>query len=82
MQAFINYEQKDQAKLLLMAKFAYNNARNMITRQIPFELNFSFYAKVSYEKDVNFWSKFQAANKFTKELQQLAIICRENLQLV
>ena len=28
LQAFVNFEQNDQARLLLMVEFAYNNAKN------------------------------------------------------
>ena len=41
--AFVNYEQNDWAKLLPMAEFAYNNAKNTSTGYTPFELNSGFH---------------------------------------
>ncbi len=53
LQAFINFEQVDWAKLLPMAKFAYNNAKNASTGHIPFELNCNFHPQASYKEDVD-----------------------------
>ncbi len=39
LRAFVNFEQDDWARLLPMAEFAYNNAKNASTSHIPFELN-------------------------------------------
>ena len=36
---FVNFEQNDLAQFFLMAKFAYNNAKNASTGHILFELN-------------------------------------------
>ena len=53
LRAFVNFEQNDWARLLLMAEFAYNNAKNASTGYTPFELNFGYHPQMSYEKDVN-----------------------------
>lgn len=39
LQAFVNYEQNYWSKLLPIARFAYNNAKNANTKYISFELN-------------------------------------------
>ena len=39
LQAFVNFEQNNWARLLPMAEFAYNNAKNASTGYILFELN-------------------------------------------
>ncbi len=39
---FVNWEQNNWAKLLPMAKFAYNNAKNASTSYTPFEFNCGF----------------------------------------
>ena len=52
-QAFVNFEQNDWARLLPMAEFAYNNAKNASTGYTPFELNCGYHPCVSYEKDID-----------------------------
>ena len=48
LRAFINFDQNDWTRLLLMAEFAYNNAKNASTGHTPFELNCGYYFQVSY----------------------------------
>ncbi len=43
LQAFVNFEQNDWARLLPMAEFAYNNAKNASIGHIPFKLNCGFH---------------------------------------
>ena len=43
LRAFVNFEQNDWAKLLSMAEFTYNNAKNASTSHTPFELNYSYH---------------------------------------
>ena len=45
--AFVNYEQNDWARLLSMAEFAYNNAKNARIGHTPFKLNYGYYPRVS-----------------------------------
>ena len=54
LQVFVNVEQNDWAQLLLIAKFAYNNAKNINTGYRPFELNYGYYPRVLYKKNCNF----------------------------
>ena len=79
LRAFVNYEQNDWARLLPMAEFAYNNAKNTRTGHTSFELNYGFHPRTSYEKDVDPRSKLKAADKLATELKELTIVCRENL---
>ena len=53
LQAFVNFEQNDWARLLPMAKFAYNNAKNSSTGHTPFELNCGYHPRVSFEEDTD-----------------------------
>ena len=58
-----------------MAEFAYNNAKNVSTNHIPFELNCGYYPKVFFEEDVDLCSKFCSANKLVTELRELIEVC-------
>ncbi len=53
LQAFVNFEQNNWARLLLIAEFIYNNTKNTSIGHTPFELNYDFYFRASYKKDVN-----------------------------
>lgn len=45
LQVYVNYKQDNEAKLLLMAKFTSNNAKNIDTAYISFEINYGFYPR-------------------------------------
>ena len=60
-QAFVNFKQNDWARLLPMAEFAYNNAKNASTGYTPFELNFGYHLCVSYEENFDPRSKSRTA---------------------
>ena len=62
-----------------MAEFAYNNAKNASTSHTPFELNCSYYPKVSFEEDIDLYSKSCYANKQVEELRELIEVCYKNL---
>ena len=80
LQAFVNFKQNDWAGLLLlMADFAYNNAKNASCGHTPFELNYSYHPWMSYKNDVNLCSKSKSADNLSAELKKLMIVCRENL---
>ena len=51
--AFVNFEQNNWARFLPIAEFAYNNAKNASTNHTPFELNYSYDRRVSFEEDTN-----------------------------
>ena len=79
LKAFVNWEQNDWARLLPMAEFAYNNAKNASTGHTPFELNCGFHPRVSFEDDVDPRSRSRSANELAKELRELIEICQQNL---
>ena len=79
LRAFVNFEQNDWAKLLPMAEFVYNNAKNTSTGHTPFELNCGYHPQMSYKEEVNPRSKSKLADKLPAELKELMIGCRENL---
>ena len=79
LRAFVNFEQNDWARLLPMAEFAYNNAKNASSGHTPFELNCGYHPRMSYEEDVEPRSKSKSADELSAELRELMIICQENL---
>lgn len=79
---FVNFETNNWAKLLLIADFAYNNAKNTIIGYMPFELNCSYYFQMSYKKDVDSYSKFKFVNKLSAKLRKLKNICCKNFHHV
>ena len=79
LRAFVNFEQNDWARLLPMAEFAYNNAKNASSGHTPFELNCGYHPRMSYEEDVDPRSKSKSADELSAKLRELMIVCRENL---
>ena len=65
LRAFINFKQNDCARLLPMAKFAYNNTKNTSAGFTPFELNCRYHPQVFYEEDVDPCSKSRTAESFS-----------------
>ena len=53
---FINFKQNDCAKLLPMAEFHYNNAKNASIGHMLFELNCGYYLQMLYKKKVDPYS--------------------------
>ena len=78
-QAFVNFEQNDWIRLLSMAEFAYNNAKNASTGHIPFELNCGYHLCVSYEENLDPCSKSKTAEELSSKLQNLMAVCQQNL---
>lgn len=74
LQAFDNFKQDDQVKLLPIVKFAYNNAKNVSTSYTFFKLNCGYHSWMSYENNINSCSKSKSANKLLIELRKLIII--------
>ena len=58
-----------------MAKFAYNNAKNISTSHTLFELNCNYHLWILYEEKVDFCSKSKSADKLSIELKELIIVC-------
>ena len=79
LRAFVNFKQNDWAKLLLMAKFAYNNAKNLSTGHTPFELSCGYHPCISFEEDTNPRFQSKSVDKLSAELRDLMTVCRDNL---
>ena len=79
LRAFVNFEQNDWARLLLIAEFAYNNAKNASTGYTSFELNYGYYLCVSYEEDLDPRLKSRTVEELSSELRELMTICQQNL---
>ena len=80
LRAFVNFEQNDWARLLPMAEFAYNNAKNASTGYTPFELNCGYHPRVSYEEDLDPRSKSRTAEELSSELRELMTVCQQKLR--
>ena len=65
---FINFEQNKWARLLLVAEFVYNNAKNAITSHTHFKLNCEYYPYVSYKENFNPHSKSKIIKKSSSKL--------------
>ena len=79
LRAFVNWEQDNYAKLLLMAEFVYNNAKNASIGDTPFELNCGYHPRVFYEEDIDSRLRSCSANKLIEELKALIEVCCQNL---
>ena len=79
LRAFVNFEQNDWARLLPMAEFAYNNAKNASIGHTPFELNCGYHPRMSYKEEVDPHSKWKSADKLSAELRELMFVYRKNL---
>ncbi len=79
LRAFVNWEQDNWAKLLPMAEFPYNNAKNASTGHTPFKLNCGYHPRVSFEEDVDPRSRSCSANELAEELRELMEVCCQNL---
>ena len=79
LRAFVNFEQNDWARLLPMAKFAYNNFKNASTGHTLFELNCGYHLWMSYKEDIDPHSQSKSVDELLAELRELIIDCQENL---
>lgn len=76
---FINWKQKNWARLLPIAKFVDNNSKNANIGYMFFELYCNYYLCVFFQDEVDLHSKSQSTNKQIKQLRQLISICQQNL---
>ena len=67
-QAFVNFKQNDWAKLLSMAKFAYNNAKNTNTRYTLFELNCGYNARIFFKENIDPFFQLKSADELSVNL--------------
>ncbi len=58
-----------------MAKFAYNNAKNVNTGHSLFKLNYDYHPRVFLKKDVDPCSRSCSGNKLVEELRELIEVC-------
>ena len=54
-----------------MAKFTYNNIKNISLGYISSKLNFKYYFKVSFKNKINSYSKFYSINKLAHKIKKL-----------
>lgn len=80
LQAFVNYELNNWAKLFPMAEFHYNTIKNANISHILFELNCSYNVCILYKKDINPRFRSKSTDKLAVKLRELMTICRKNLQ--
>ena len=76
---FVNFEQNDWARLLPIAEFAYNNAKNTSTSFTPFKLNCGYHPWVFYKKDLDPRSKLRTAEELSFKLRELMTVYQQNL---
>ena len=65
---FVNFKQNNWARLLPMAEFAYNNAKNASTGHTPFEINCGYHSCISFKEDTNSCSRSKTADELLAEL--------------
>lgn len=78
LKVFIYFESNNQVRLLLMAKFIYNNAKIMSIDYIFFELNYNYYLFIFFEKNTNLHFYIKTENILSIKLRELKIICQNN----
>ena len=75
LQVFVNIEQNNWARLLPMAEFAYNNAKNASTSYTSFELNCGYHPRISYKKNLDLYLQSKTEEELSSELQNLMATC-------
>ncbi len=79
LRAFVNWQQDDWVRLLLMAKFAYNNAKNASTSHTPFKLNCGYHPRDSFKENVDPCSRSHSVNELAEDLRELMEVYCQNL---
>ena len=51
-----------------MAELVYNNAKNVNTNHIPFELNYGYHPCISYKRDIDPCFRLKLAEELLNEL--------------
>ena len=57
-----------------MAKFAYNNTKNISIGHMFFEFNYWYYSHISYKENLDPYSKLKIAEKPFFKLQNLMVV--------
>lgn len=78
--AFISFEQNNRARLLLIAEFAYNKAKNTGIGHTYFELNCGYCLHVLYKEDIDPGFKSKSVDKLAVKMRDLITMYRKNLQ--
>lgn len=60
---------------MLIAKFAYNNIKNVSIGYIPLVFNYLYHLKVFVKDEINLYSKSCFDNKLVDKLKKLIEIC-------
>ncbi len=76
---FVNKEQNNWERLLLIVEFAYNNAKNINISYTLFEFNYKYYPRVSFKDEINFYLRSYFTKKLVDKLRELIKICYQNL---
>ncbi len=71
----MNFEQNDWVRLLSIAEFAYNNAKNSSISHTLFELNCGYHSCVAYKEDIDSGSM----SKLAKDLRERMLVCKKKL---
>lgn len=79
LRVFVHFEQDDWARFLPMAKFTYNNAKNIRSGHTLFELNCGYHPQISYRKNIDPCFKSKTVNKLSAELWDFISTCCKNL---
>lgn len=66
---FVNCVQNNWVRLLLIAEFTYNNAKNLSINHKLFELNYGYHLHVFFKDKVDPYLRSCLANKLAKELR-------------
>ena len=74
LRVFVNFKWNDWARLLPIAEFAYNNAKNANIRHTPFKLNCGYHLRMLYKEDVDLRSRSKSVDELSAELRELMIV--------
>src|SRR6266436_2099079 len=74
---YMNYQEDDWATLLLMAKFAYNNAMNVMTGVSPFFANKGYHPEFTVDLQVK--TSSAEAEAFVADLERVQAELKENI---
>src|SRR5260221_8026703 len=77
LQGYMNYQQDDWATLLLMAKFAYNNAMNTTTGVSPFFANKGYHLELTSDPQAK--TSSAKAQAFVVDLECIQVELKENI---
>lgn len=68
LRVFVNWEQNHWSRLLPIAEFTYNKAKNASTSHNPFEVTCGYHLRVSFAENVKPRSRSRSVDKQAEEL--------------